>query len=319
MQKRLLLMNLKELYAEFKKLNPDNKVGFSKFASLRPKQCVLAGSSGTHSVCVCVIHQNFKLMCECVFQKELDQNKYNDFHTWVNLAICKIPRTECYLAECSTCPGLDTIRETLENYFDRYGIETVQYNMWTTTDRSEFVTKIDEIDEFIENFLEKLPKLVKHSFITKQQNIYFNNTKQDLKADEFLVVLDFAENYTFVIQDEVQSYHWTNTQATIHPFGVYYKEEDQIKFTSCIIISDILKHNTIVVQLFLKKFINYIKSAVKTPQKIFYFSDGSASQYKNKSNMYCLTCHENNFNIKAEWNFFVPPMGRMCAMVLAEL
>lgn len=75
MQKLLLLMNLKELYAEFTKLNPDKKVGFSKFASLRPKQCVLAGSSGTHSVCVCVIHQNFKLMCECVFQKDLDLKK----------------------------------------------------------------------------------------------------------------------------------------------------------------------------------------------------------------------------------------------------
>jgi len=32
------------------------KCSFSKFASLRPKHCVLAGASGTHSVCVCAIH-----------------------------------------------------------------------------------------------------------------------------------------------------------------------------------------------------------------------------------------------------------------------
>ncbi len=37
-------------------------VGSSKFAELRPPHCVLAGASGTHSMCVCTIHQNMKLM-----------------------------------------------------------------------------------------------------------------------------------------------------------------------------------------------------------------------------------------------------------------
>jgi len=53
-QKRLVLCNLKEAYEQFKQKYPDQKIGFSKFAELRPKECVLAGSSRTHSVCVCV-------------------------------------------------------------------------------------------------------------------------------------------------------------------------------------------------------------------------------------------------------------------------
>lgn len=61
-QKRLILCNLKELYHIFQDQNTDLKVGFSTFASLRPKHCVLAGSSGTHTVCVCSMHQNMKLM-----------------------------------------------------------------------------------------------------------------------------------------------------------------------------------------------------------------------------------------------------------------
>jgi len=63
-QKRLVLCYLKELYAPFNKTHMQHglkKVGFLKFASLRPKWCVLAGSSGTHSVCVCKIHQSPKL------------------------------------------------------------------------------------------------------------------------------------------------------------------------------------------------------------------------------------------------------------------
>ena len=55
-QKQLVLSNLKELYQLFKDNFPYEKVGFSKFAELRPKHCVLAGASGTHSVCVCTIH-----------------------------------------------------------------------------------------------------------------------------------------------------------------------------------------------------------------------------------------------------------------------
>ena len=40
-QKRLVLCNLKEAYHQFKTEHPDVKVGFSKFAELRPKECVL--------------------------------------------------------------------------------------------------------------------------------------------------------------------------------------------------------------------------------------------------------------------------------------
>ena len=61
-QKRLVLGNLKEVYQQLKATNLERKVGFSKFAMLHPKKCVLAGSSGTHSVCICTTHNNVKLM-----------------------------------------------------------------------------------------------------------------------------------------------------------------------------------------------------------------------------------------------------------------
>ena len=64
MQKRLVLSNLKEVYQLFKQKHPTKSIGFSKFAELRPKKCVLAGESGTHSVCVCTIHQNVILMMQ---------------------------------------------------------------------------------------------------------------------------------------------------------------------------------------------------------------------------------------------------------------
>ena len=69
--KRLLLANLKEVYSAFKASHPNDNIGFSTFASLRPVWCILAGSPGTHSVCACVHHQNPKLMLQTL-TKELD-------------------------------------------------------------------------------------------------------------------------------------------------------------------------------------------------------------------------------------------------------
>lgn len=63
-QKKLVLCNLKELYQNFKAKYDKVPIGFSKFAALRHAHCILAGSSGTHVVCVCTIHQNVKLLLE---------------------------------------------------------------------------------------------------------------------------------------------------------------------------------------------------------------------------------------------------------------
>jgi len=54
-KKRLLFCNLKKAYQWFKRDHQEIKIGFSKFAMLRPKNIVLVGASGTHSICVCAL------------------------------------------------------------------------------------------------------------------------------------------------------------------------------------------------------------------------------------------------------------------------
>ena len=67
MQKRLLLCNVNELYIKFKEEHPNEKISCSSFAALRPKWCINVDNIGSHSVCVCVYHQNVKLMIDaCV-------------------------------------------------------------------------------------------------------------------------------------------------------------------------------------------------------------------------------------------------------------
>ena len=63
-QKHLLLSNLKELYQSYKEKFSQHKIGLSKFCELRPKWCSIIFPSGTHSVCVCTVHQNTKLIVD---------------------------------------------------------------------------------------------------------------------------------------------------------------------------------------------------------------------------------------------------------------
>lgn len=128
---------------------------------------------------------------------------------------------------------------------------------------------------------------------------------------EFLVISDFAENYSFLIQDEVQSYHWANQQCTIHPFCIYYKDQNGLlKNLSFLIIAESLEHNHISVYLFQQKLLDFLKTKFQQINKIYFFSDGAASQYKNKKFFYniCKMKIENNFEV--EWHFFATCHGK---------
>lgn len=315
LQKRLLLGNLKELHTAFKNEHPNCKISFSKFAELRPRECILAGGNGTHSVCVCKTHQNIKLMISGAKLKELSMNNENlsflgDYKTILPTLICNPANCSCYSLECKQCPGIDSLGSSLRKLFDDNFIDNITYKKWTSTDRCTLETHVDTVDEFIHKFCDDLLILLKHDFIAKSQSKYLSEIKSSLKPGEFLVLCDFAENYSFTIQDAIQSFHWNNNQATIHPYVVYYKKDDELIHESYVIISDNLSHDAISVNLYSKKFLEELKKKHSDVQKIIYFTDGAASQYKNKTNFMNLCFHFKDFGIKAEWHFFATSHGK---------
>ena len=103
-----------------------------------------------------------------------------------------------------------------------------------------------EFDDFIENFVRKFGKLPEHHYVAKKQAVFFKQLKENLQFWECVIVLDFAKNYSFSIQDAAQGFHWNNSQATIHPFVIYYVDGSgklAHKYYAC--ISDHKIHKTI--------------------------------------------------------------------------
>lgn len=71
-QNHLLLSDLTDLYSTYMVEHKVSPASFSKFAQFRPQKCILAGASNTHTVCVCTIHENCKLMINAI---DLKNNK----------------------------------------------------------------------------------------------------------------------------------------------------------------------------------------------------------------------------------------------------
>lgn len=71
------------------------EIGRSKFCALRPKWCIIAGASGTYSVCVCTYHQNAKLM--------IDGVKWNgDYKSLLEVLVCNVENYD-YMMDNKLC------------------------------------------------------------------------------------------------------------------------------------------------------------------------------------------------------------------------
>lgn len=310
-QKRLLLMNLNEAYELFKQRYPGHEVGLSKFCELRPKECVTVGARGTHSVCVCTIHQNVKLMLSKFPTTDEGNISYHDL---LDHLVCSTENALCMLHRCENCPGLAGLHDFLMDKISDE-VDQIIYKQWISTDRTYLTDQIMTSREYIETLIEKTDKLASHHFIAKHQAKYLRSLKQNLSRSECIVLLDFAENYSFLVQDAAQGYHWDNSQCTLHPCVIYFRvdQEERIQQTNCAsvcIISDCLKHDTTAVHTFLSELIPYIHSLSPEITKVFYFSDGSAAQYKNHKNFTNLMKHHEDFGISAEWHFFATSHGK---------
>ena len=116
----------------------------------------------------------------------------------------------------------------------------------------------------------------------------FRSAKDNLKTVNFVVTLDFSENFAFVVQESVQGFHRNNNQATVHPFVIYHKNNktNKIEHVSYVGISDCLNHNTNAVHMFTKKLVAFLKQNFTVVERIKHFSDGAHQQNKNKKKIY---------------------------------
>ena len=204
------------------------------------------------------------------------------------LAVCSTENKPCMFHECEKCPGKERIEKKLNELLGDSANE-ITYKQWLKTDRCSLETIVKSPDEFLEELTEKLYNLTKHHYVSKSQTCFLKQLKENMKPNECIMQMDFAENFSFIIQDEVQSSYFSKNQATLHPFVKYVQSlnGNQSPESKCYcVISDNLIHNTEAVFSYISKIIPILKEEYPQVQKINYFTDGASSQYKNRLKFY---------------------------------
>lgn len=77
------------------------------------------------------------------------------------------------------------------------------------------VYKTASLDDFIDYMKPKLQHFVKHNFVAKWEDKHFKKCIKHFPTNIMVYVVDSAENYSFEVDNEVQSMHWHTYQVSI--------------------------------------------------------------------------------------------------------
>ena len=170
------------------------------YSPLFPKWCVIAGSSGTHLVCVCYTHQNTILLVDAL-------NWEVTYKDLVNKVVCDPSNHECMMHRGTNCPGTNALRKFLEEELSDIDPDfQFRYSQWQTTDRASLVTVTSTCEEYKDTLISAINAITKHLLLAKCQANFLRAQKESLKVNEVIGLGNFAENHQFLVQDEIQSY-----------------------------------------------------------------------------------------------------------------
>lgn len=93
-------------------------------------------------------------------------------------------------------------------------------------DKVEMKEIVDNIDNFVEKLGEDTYNWIQNHIISRQLN-YWKELTSNISESKIIILGDFFENYNVVVQNKIQSTHWTDTQITLHKMVIYCKKRKE--------------------------------------------------------------------------------------------
>jgi len=123
---------------------------------------------------------------------------------------------DCGVDYLPICPIEEEGTSDIKVFWKRFEMKTIVTSQREEKQKSHLAYKSTTSDKFIDYLKLKLQFFVQHDFVARWQDQQFKKSLENIPIDEIISVIDFAENYSFEIQNEVQSMHWQNFQVSIH-------------------------------------------------------------------------------------------------------
>ena len=300
LQKRHMYMTIKEAFGIFKIECPNIKVRLSKFAELRPPN-VLLSSQTPRNVCTCVYHQNMFLALDAIHSHIPDIPSYTT--EFPSSCLLEPEGDLCWFGECTHngC-GFAAKYSLPDNVKD----SRATWMQWQENNgRMAKIQESGTLEDLYNYICCMSQKFMRHCFVKRQQARKYEEDKKLASTIDGVAVLqmDFAENYTCAAQDEIQSAHWNQNQVTLFTTVTWVKG----KVISQVVVSDYMDHTKTAVVVYLDAILQNIPVEVK---EIRIWTDGPASQFKNKFVMEAVRVVSDRYGIQLSWNFSATSHGK---------
>ena len=156
----------------------------------------------------------------------------------------------------------------------------------------------------LEMFLKSLATFAEHMFYNQWNFHQYVQCKNNLEKGEIAMVLDFAQNYLCIQQNEVQQLHWGHVKVMIHPISFTYRCPlegcNELVKHDIVHISNDKTHDSHLVRKMMKATWPILRRQNVSIRKIIEWTDQAPQQYKNKCAFHYIC--ENN--VPTMRNFF---------------
>ena len=88
--------------------------------------------------------------------------------------------------------------------------DVITFKQWKHTDRTGLDSDDKPIGDFIDEFVKQLDELTSHHYIAEAQAAYLRDQKELLPQHTVICLLDFGENFSYIVQDAIQGHYWNN-------------------------------------------------------------------------------------------------------------
>lgn len=295
------------------------------FNRLRPRGIKLRRKS-QYLQCVCDPCDNVQMISKAIRQSMAKEGLVApeilfDELALAKSAVCDFDNFDCLDNLCSSCQPENVLRKHFDEWLGRENGVKIWYEIWDYIEDSYKGRQIKKLKKLrregirFDLYTELIKQLKRSpSFSLHKKNAItqlhsYKLCKANLKEDEVVVVVDFAENYVCRQYSEAQSAYYGRNSTTVHPMVVIFPSGYQISRDYVDIISNDLQHDGSAVKVFLGMLSNHLTLNYPHVKTVIVWSDGCGMQYKSRLPMYNIS---RNFEIPQQivWNFFGSRHGK---------
>ena len=174
--------------------------------------------------------------------------------------------------------------------------QIITSEQWSNTDQAELVTRTETVRDYVDLLVLHLSKSTELLYPATAQSNCLKSLKENLPENESIVLRDSVENYTFLVQDEIQGMYWNKQQCFLRLVFIYHCKSDQTKSHFLCFISDYLMHDVDFVYIVIKETVAFVKNFILGNLfKVHYFFHGCSGQIQESGKKFLNLCYHERF------------------------